>query len=220
MPWEQELENDLKWREVELAALKFAVTQSAPNTVPHKALLRAAWAMLYAHYEGFCLFALSLFLDEVKKSGATRDRCKAPLMLFSLEETFRKIRKRTPPAPDFHTFCSTTFPTLMSAAIDFEINGDGDFVLAGRSNLYGKHLLQHCETMCLVESCIDANKTKLGLLVTRRNKIAHGEQELVSNLTEYKQYEDAAIEVMHDLAVAIVDALDNKTYLKPAYHAP
>jgi MAE_28990/MAE_18760-like HEPN len=38
-----------------------------PWVVPHKALLRALWAMLYAHYEGFCLYALSIFLDEVKK---------------------------------------------------------------------------------------------------------------------------------------------------------
>jgi len=220
MPWEQELENDLKWREAELTALKFAVTQSTPNTIPHKALLRAAWAMLYAHYEGFCLFALSVFLDEVKKSGALRDQCQAPLMLFSLEETFRRIRKVTPHTPVFHAFCSTTFPMLMSAAIDFEVDEDGDFVIAGRSNLYGNDLLEHCKTMCLVESCIDTNKTKLGLLVTRRNKIAHGEQEVVKDLTEYKQYEDAAIDVMHDIAVAIVDALDNKTYLKPAYRVP
>jgi len=60
----------------------------------------------------------------------------------------------------------------------------------------------------------------LGLLVTRRNKIAHGQQEVVRDLTEYKHYEDATIEVMHDLAVAIVDALDNKSYLRPAYRVP
>lgn len=220
MPWEEELEKDLKWREVELAALKFAVTQTIQNTIPHKALLRAAWAMVYAHYEGFCLFALSLFLDEVTKSGATREQCEGSLMLFSLEETFRKVRKGTPPTPDFHTFCSTTFPTLMSAAIDFEVDKDGDFVIAGRSNLYGSHLLEHCGTMCLVESCIDTNKSKLGLLVARRNKIAHGEEEVVKDLAEYKQYEDAAIDVMHDLAVAIVDALNGKTYLKPAFRGP
>lgn len=217
MHWEQELENDLKWREIELAALKFAVAQSTPNTVAHKALLRAAWAMLYAHYEGFCLFALSVFLEEVKKGGATRHQCEVPLMLFSLEEAFRKIRKGTPPTPEFHAFCSTTFPMLMSAVIDFEVDDEGEFVIAGRSNLYVKHLLNHCKTMCLTESCIDRNGTKLGLLVTRRNRIAHGEEEVVKDLAEYQQYEDAAIEVMHDLAVAIVDALDGKTYLKAAF---
>jgi len=217
MSWEQELESDLKWREMELAALKFAVAQSTPNTVPHKALLRAAWAMLYAHYEGFCLFALDLFLDEVKKSGVTRKQCMMPLTLFSLEETFRKLRKGTPPTLDFYTFCSITYPALMSAAIDFEKDGDGDFVIAGRSNLYGTQLLEHCITMCLVASHIDTNNKKLGLLVSRRNKIAHGEQEVVKDLAEYKQYEDVTIEVMHDLAVAIVDALNGKTYLIPAY---
>ena len=176
--------------------------------------------MLYAHYEGFCLSALSTFLEEVKKSGATREQCEMPLMLFSLEETFRKVRKTTPPTPDFHTFCSTEFPTLMAAAIDFEVDKDGEYVLSGRSNLYGQDLKEHCYTMCLTETCIDTNSKRLGLLVTRRNKIAHGREEVVKDLAEYKQYEDAAILVMHDLAVAIVDALNNKTYLKPAFRGP
>jgi hypothetical protein len=215
MAWEAEIEKNLKWREDELAALKFLLGQTKPASTPHKAMLRALWAMLYAHYEGFCLFALSVFLDEVKKTGVTRDKCKEPLLLFSLEETYRRVRKTTPPTPKFHAFCSTTFPTVMAAAIDFEVDEDGDFVIAGKSNLYAKHLLSHCETMCLKETCIDTNKSKLGLLVTRRNGIAHGEDVVVKDLTEYKQYEDAALVVMHDLAVAVVDALDNKTYLKP-----
>ena len=66
--------------------------------------------MLYAHYEGFCLFALSVFLDEVKKSGAIRNQCQEPLVLFSLEETYRKVRKGTPTTPEFQKFCVTTFP--------------------------------------------------------------------------------------------------------------
>lgn len=53
MPWEAELENDLRWRENELAAIKFSIQQTEPHSVPYKALLWAAWAMLYAHYEGF-----------------------------------------------------------------------------------------------------------------------------------------------------------------------
>ena len=214
MAWEAELEQDLKWREDELVAMKFAVPQTVTGTTPHKALLRAAWAMLYAHYEGFCLFALSIFLEEVKKSGATRSQCEERLVIFSMEKTFRKVRKTTPPTSEFQIFCSTEFPAIMAAAIDFEVDKDGDYVLSGRSNLYGTDLNDHCHTMCLPATCIDTNSKKLGLLVTRRNKIAHGEQEVVKDLAEYKQYEDAAVLVMHDLAVAIVDALNQKTYLR------
>ena len=108
----------------------------------------------------------------------------------------------------------------MAAAIDFETDKDGEFVLSGRSNLYATDLLVHCEAMCLAETCIGANKSKLGLLVTRRNAIAHGEEEVVKDLVEYKAYEDAAINVMHDVAVAIVDALNDRTYLKPEFRLP
>ena len=67
MAWETELEQDLKWREDELAAMKFAVTQTVIGTAPHKALLRAAWAMLYAHYEGFCLSRAEYFPGRSEK---------------------------------------------------------------------------------------------------------------------------------------------------------
>ena len=220
MSWEKEIENDLKWREEELAALRFAVSQSVVGGVAHKALLRALWTMLYAHYEGFCLYALRVFLGEVRRSGVARDECKESLVLFSLESLFRKIRKGTPSTPDFHAFCKAEFPALMAAAIDFETGKDGEFVVAGRSNLYASDLLTHCAAMCLAETCIDANKSKLGLLVTRRNAIAHGEEEVVKDLAEYKPYEDAAIEAMHDIAVAVVDALDCRTYLKPEFQPP
>ncbi len=213
MSWEIELEKDLKWREDELAALRFAVTQTTFGTVPHKALLRALWAMLYAHYEGFCLYALSVFLDNVKRSGVARNKCKEPLMIISLEHKFTSFRREMSTQEKL-TFCSTMFPTIMAAAIDFELDKQGDFVMNGRCNLYAKHLLDHCQRLCLTETCIEANKDKLGLLVTRRNAIAHGESVVVRDLDEYKQYEDAAIDAMHDLAVAIVDALDKKSYVR------
>jgi len=56
-PWEYELEQDLNWREAELASLKVLVAEATAGTVSHQALLRALWAMLYAHYEGFCKFS-------------------------------------------------------------------------------------------------------------------------------------------------------------------
>jgi hypothetical protein len=37
---------------------------------------------------------------------------------------------------------------------------------------------------------------------------------VIKDLQEYQKYEDAAIEVMHELAISIVDCLDNKSYLK------
>lgn len=51
-------------------------------------------------------------------------------------------------------------------------------------------------------------------MVARRNEIAHGQKMIIKDIQEYKKYEDAALEVMHELAVSIVDALDKKQYLR------
>ena len=78
-------------------------------------------------------------------------------------------------------------------------------------------MLEHCKTMCLGGVLHRQKMVRSGLTGGPTATRSHGEQELVKDLTEYKHYEDAAIEVMHDLAVAIVNALDGKTYLKPAF---
>lgn len=45
------LELDLKWREAELASLKRQAIISAKDSVAYRSLLRAMWALLYAHFE-------------------------------------------------------------------------------------------------------------------------------------------------------------------------
>ncbi len=63
--WYVELDKDLNWREAELTSLKVQLITTTKGTVAHKVLLRAMWALLYAHYEGFCKFAWDLYLDEL-----------------------------------------------------------------------------------------------------------------------------------------------------------
>ena len=74
--WSQQLEDDLKWREAELASLKEQVVISSKHSVRYQALLRAMLALLYAHYEGFCKFAWELYLDELQNSRIKRKDCK------------------------------------------------------------------------------------------------------------------------------------------------
>jgi hypothetical protein len=37
---------------------------------------------------------------------------------------------------------------------------------------------------------------------------------IIKNLKEYQKYKNAALEVMHKLAISIVDCLDKKLYLQ------
>jgi hypothetical protein len=63
----EQITADLGWRESELASLKILLGRRDLSRTQHAVLLRASWAMLYAHYEGFVKTALTIFYDEVCK---------------------------------------------------------------------------------------------------------------------------------------------------------
>ncbi len=48
-----QLEDDLAWREAELAVLRVILANRELTKLQKEVLFRAAWALLYAHYEGF-----------------------------------------------------------------------------------------------------------------------------------------------------------------------
>ena len=89
--WDQELEDDFQWREAELATFKILIARTDESTVRHKALLRALWVMLYAHYEGYCKFVLQTYLDALMQRKLPRIDCKDQIIAFSMLEKFRNL---------------------------------------------------------------------------------------------------------------------------------
>ena len=63
-----EIERDLDWREAELAILRLFLANKEITEREKRVLFRAAWALLYAHYEGFCKFALTVYFDALRRS--------------------------------------------------------------------------------------------------------------------------------------------------------
>jgi hypothetical protein len=59
---EKDIEADLDWRQAELAVLREILILSAELGTRKRALFRAGWALLYAHYEGFSKFCLELYI--------------------------------------------------------------------------------------------------------------------------------------------------------------
>jgi hypothetical protein len=205
--WSQELENDLSWREAELVSLKLQVLKTAKGSVIYQALLRALWAMLYAHYEGFCKFAWDLYLEELQKLGIKRKDCREEIAKLSLQKYLNSF-KWDLSIDSFWEFGQTGFQKMLEEDLDFSTKLDTE------SNLYPNLLKKNSIQVCLNYQLVEKYEIELKALVTRRNHIAHGKKMIIKDLQEYKKYEDAAIEVMHELAISIVDCLDNKSYLK------
>lgn len=212
--WEDMLEQDLDWRFEELALLKKQIILQGENPTASKTLLRAIWAMLYAHYEGFCKFALNVCMEQIEQSFEARQQCKEKVLLLSLEGEVRKFRSDTSTNGCFRFFAQT-FKSLLAGPVQFERDKKtNEFVIKGESNLYPDLLTENCEDLCLSHSYADQYSKRLWILVDRRNKIAHGRNAVVKDLNEYQEYEDAATAVMYDLALSIIDLLSKKHYLK------
>jgi hypothetical protein len=205
--WSQQLEEDLIWREKELASLKAYVISIDKTSVRYQALLRAMWLLLYAHYEGFCKFTWDLYLEELENLQIQRKKCKDEFVKLSLTDSFKSFRGDISD-DNIWKFSSMDFHLLLEKELKFSVKLETD------SNLWPNLLKDNSLKVGLDCQLIDIHRAKLRNLVGRRNEIAHGKKNIIKNIEEYQPYEQAALEVMHELAVLVVDCLDKRLYLK------
>lgn len=198
-----ELTRDLDWREAELGSLKILLQKDDTSPIQKEVLLRAAWALLYAHYEGFCKFCLTKFYDEAAKrvpeckslphetmAYATSRRL-AELRGLPLAEFLREVQNFT----DYLEFTKPSFPEVDT-----------------KSNLWPNTLKGLLVDADILLDAIDKNAVKIKTLVARRNEIAHGQRNLIPEVDYYMTYEDAVYDVMYNLAYSIDERLANAPY--------
>jgi hypothetical protein len=124
-----------------------------------------------------------------------------------MKSAFAKLRGNTSDASlwafgrtDFARYCST--PSALPVDVDT------------KSNLWPSIAAEINESLGLKCQLLDEHKTELGQLVGRRNEIAHGQKLEIANLAQFQQFENSALLVMHELAIAVVEALDAQAYLR------
>lgn len=86
------ISQDLDWREAELGSLKLLLARD--DTTEHQKLviLRACWALLYAHYEGFVKNSLTVFFDKAKELAKDCQSLPSGTLLFALEAKIKELR--------------------------------------------------------------------------------------------------------------------------------
>jgi hypothetical protein len=207
--WEQEIENDLKWRQDEIASLKHHAISVCRNEISHRAALRALWAMLYAHFEGFTKFCWDLALDEIEKENVKRCDLVESLTIVSLESVFSAFRGNTS-SESIWTFFSREFAKSLTETVRFA----DKCRLSTESNLWPNVFAKETSKLGITCREIESRRQLIKSLVARRNEIAHGKFMTIKDLAEYKPYEDAAFAVMYELALATIELLERQDYLR------
>ncbi|NYF33795.1 MAE_28990/MAE_18760 family HEPN-like nuclease [Sphingopyxis sp. JAI108] len=193
-----EIERDLDWREAELAVLRLLITNNEIGEREKFVLFRAAWALLYAHYEGFCKFALTVYYDAIKVAGKCHGDLPSKMQALALDKKVKDLRSL--PTIDLISKMRSFEVDLMKAPADFpDVNTE--------SNLWPKTLESLIEDADLIVPTLQLYNRSLATLVSRRNKIAHGERDIIPELSYYIGFENSVLNLMYDLALSIDEKL-------------
>ena len=164
--------------------------------------------MLYAHYEGVCKFCWQLMLDTIEAEARPRNELSEPLARRSMASVFKNLRGNTSDESLWRFACLEYAGHLKQpAAFSEEVDTE--------SNLWPDLSKSINDSVGLDCPVLVSHRAELGQLVGRRNKIAHGEKLEIADIQQFQQFEHAAVIVMHELAIAVADCLEKKSYLQP-----
>lgn len=199
-----ELTDDLKWRENELAIMHKQLILSTLGSIQEKTLLRANLTMIYAHYEGFCKFALEVYINTLDKLKLKRKDLKWTIATFSLVEFHKNLMREKN---------QTVFFTRFMKEINGQLEEEAKYQRPDKiSNLWPDNLLNWLSLLGLDTSSINEERILLESLVKNRNEIAHGNKLIISTRSELEKYKNSAMLAMHQVSIGIVEALEQETY--------
>jgi hypothetical protein len=220
-----QLEYDLQWRWEELRF--FANMLAGLQTVDEQDRFRKALLlMLYAHFEGFCCTALQLYVSEVNRSGAYVGDAAEAIAAASLDKVFSALasndrkcaifRRSLPADTKLHRAAReidfvSQYREFTAKRVDIP-----DDVVDSESNLWPTVLRKNLFRLGLRHDAFDAYEQEISRLLSRRNGIAHGSDNVGVKKIDYDAIEKATQHVMAEIMAFVVQAMEQRSYLRLA----
>ena len=120
-----DISRDLDWREAEIASMRLLLSRRDISSKQEEVLLRASWALLYAHYEGFIKHCLTLFYEEISARSVKCEFLPVPTQIVALAKVLKQIRTM-PPAEMIHEVTNFQSRHLDSLASFPEVDTDSN----------------------------------------------------------------------------------------------
>jgi hypothetical protein len=198
-----DITRDLDWRETELATIKLLIQHRDMTQKQREVLLRAAWAILYAHYEGFAKFCLTLFYDEVSRRVAHCEILPRRTKALALGKIVKKM-KGMPTEDAIDEMERFVAVTLKKGPVFPDVDTE--------SNLWPNTLERLFEEADLSAEIVIRHARKVQTLVARRNGIAHGQLEIINDVDYYLSFEEVVYQIMYTLIFMIDERLERHPY--------
>jgi hypothetical protein len=218
-----EIEEDLSWR---LDELRFFQNQLATldSEQERERFRRALVLLLYAHFEGFCKFALSLYVNSINRSGITCADATFAIAAASLSDLFKALRNPEKKIPEFrhslpddttlHRFGREREFVERTAEFATRPVSVADDVVDTESNLKPVVLRKNLYRLGFPPDQFAEHEGRINQLLEYRNKISHGEMQAGLNRNKYDALRAAVYEVMNEIKLQVMKALQDRAFLR------
>ncbi len=199
-----ELYRELEWRLDEIQQLKNMIAYE-PGSDARDGLRKSVLVVLYAHFEGFCVFAMQHYLAAVNKAGLRCREAVSAVLAGAWEPVFnamehgdqksRVFRHSLPNDARLHRHWRRRhFVEEIDRMYARPVSIPED-VVDTESNLKPSVLQRNLFVLGLDHSFVDPYTDTISQLLGRRNRIAHGDDRRGISEREYSTYETAVGEI-------------------------
>jgi hypothetical protein len=217
-----ELEQDLAWRHDELRLLSNTMS-SLRREGERDRFRRAQLVMLYAHVEGFCKVAFLIYIKAINQSGTPISSISDELVASAFDDLFHALQfgdqkgkvfsSKLPADPKLHIVARrrdfiAEYENILRRRILLP-----DSTVNTESNLGSTVMRRNLFRLGFSEDRMAEYDQSLDELVNRRNNIAHGSDDSIVKATDYDRLQKSVFRAMDELALVIVDAIDQSSYL-------
>jgi hypothetical protein len=186
--------------------------------------------LLYAHFEGFCKFALTLYVNAVNQEAITCAEATHAIAAASLADVFRALRNPDSKCEEFrniapedtklHRFARDR--EFVERAMDLSrrrVTIPQD-VVDTESNLKPVVLRKNLFRLGFSHNLFAQFDGGIDQLLGYRNRIAHGDSKSGIKLSTYEQLRESVITIMAGVTLEVMAALQEKRYLRNSNPIP
>ncbi len=220
--WAQ-IESDQSWRQGEIRFFQNQLSAIADDQQKDQ-FRRALILILYAHFEGFCKFALTLYVDTVNRLGITCGQANYAIAAASLTDLFTSLRNPDKKCDEFrrdlpddkalHRFARDKEFIELTHEIEGQVVNIPDYVVDTESNLKPVVLRKNLFRLGFNHDHLVSVEGKIHALLNYRNGIAHGDMKAGISHQTYEELRDTTYSIMNQIKIEVMAALRDKRYLR------
>lgn len=218
-----ELEQELTWRRNELRFLT-NVMLGLPDDADQRVFRKALLVMLYAHFEGFCKAALTIFVRTVNNENLECGQLNSNLAAAALQKVFAGLDGSSK-SPIFSRALPNDEPLhKLSRQIEFLANlpavlaikpaAISEDIVDPESNMKPIVLKKNLFRLGLKHDVFEAHDGTIHQLLRRRNDVAHGAKADGLTPEEFEPLQKAVYSIMDEIKGHVLEALSEKLYMR------